>query len=114
MPLLRLDTDERIETGDEFDARERELRVWGDRIEELGAGEAVSAAESEGSGSDETHAAGWLTDIDGIGDAKADALAEAGFDNPTRVAEASHADIEAAGVAEHDAQAVKAAVSDGE
>ena len=77
-PLVRHDADERIEKNDEFDPSESELRAFGDRIEEV---EPSDDAESES----EEDTAESLTDLEGVGEATADKLRDAGFESAADV-----------------------------
>jgi large subunit ribosomal protein L32e len=69
--LVRHDADERIEQGETFAPSESELRAFGDRIEKV---EPPDDAES-----DEGTDAESLTDLEGVGEATAEKLRDAGF-----------------------------------
>jgi predicted flap endonuclease-1-like 5' DNA nuclease len=73
--LVRHDADERIGKNDEFDPTEPELRAFGDRIEE------EVDAES-------------LTDLEGVGEATAEKLRDAGLESVADVRAADADELE--------------------
>lgn len=76
-PLHRHAPDETIELGDEFEPSEGEINAFNDRIEELEAesDDENVVVEPEVEVSDVQP----LTDLDGVGEATADSLHEAGY-----------------------------------
>jgi large subunit ribosomal protein L32e len=74
--LVRHDADERIEQGETFAPSESELRAFGDRIEKV---ESPDDAESDDADPDEDTDAESLTDLEGVGEATAEKLRDAGF-----------------------------------
>lgn len=110
IPLARTDEDEMIQQGDEFDARDMELRAFPDRIEELdgedGNDDAQTPAESPEEGPAD------VGEIDGVGPELANSLVDAGFELVSDVQEATVDQLtEADSVGQNVAQNIKDEVS---
>ena len=89
--LVRHDADERIEKNEEFDPTESELRAFGDRIEEVESSDS-SAADDDAEPEEDADAES-LTDLEGVGEATAEKLRDAGFESVADVRAADADDL---------------------
>lgn len=100
---------ETVEVGDELAA----FLVENHDFERV-AGDSEGEAEAEDGDLDDSEAGEWLTDFEGVGPAKADALEDAGYGTVEQVEDATVEDLAAVdGVSESDAETIKSGVGDG-